>query len=66
MLMGALLMSMTELGSGDLPGLCAGPRLQVCTPFHQLVSLHDCRDVDTHTHSVVRTTTTTTFCSVNP
>ena len=25
MLMGALFMSMTELGSGDFPGLCAGP-----------------------------------------
>ena len=33
MLMGALFMSMTELGSGDFPGLCADPRLQVCTPF---------------------------------
>ena len=36
MLMGALFMSMTELGSGDFPGLCAGPRFQVCTPFNQL------------------------------
>ena len=30
---GTLFMSMTELGLGDFPGLCAGPRLQVCTPF---------------------------------
>ena len=36
MLMGALFMSMTELGWDDFPGFCAGPRLQVCTPFNQL------------------------------
>ena len=34
---GTLFMSMTELGLGDFPGLSAGPRLQVCTPF-QLAS----------------------------
>ena len=28
---GTLFMSMTELGLGDFPGCCAGPRLQVCT-----------------------------------
>ena len=33
MLMGALFMSMTELGWDDFPGNCAGPRLQDCTPF---------------------------------
>ena len=33
MLMGALFMSMTELGWDDFPGFCAGPRLQDCTPF---------------------------------
>ena len=34
MLMGALFMSMTELGWGNFPGFCAGPRLQVRTPFN--------------------------------
>ena len=34
MLMGALFMSMTELEWDDFPGFCAGPRLQVCTPFN--------------------------------
>ena len=33
MQLGALFKSMTEWGLGDFPGLCAGPRLQVCTPF---------------------------------
>ena len=33
MLFGTLFMSMTELGLGDFPGSCAGPRLQVCMPF---------------------------------
>ena len=33
MQLGALLKSMTEWGLGDFPGLCAGPRLQACTPF---------------------------------
>ena len=33
MLFGTLFMSMTELVWGDFPGSCAGPRLQVCTPF---------------------------------
>ena len=34
LMMGALSMSRTELGWDDFPGFCAGPRLQVCTPFY--------------------------------
>ena len=33
MLMEEQFLHMTELGSGDFPGLCVGPRLQVCTPL---------------------------------
>ena len=31
---GALFMSMTEWVWGNFAGFCAGPRLQVCTPFN--------------------------------
>ena len=34
MQMGALFRSMTEWEWGHFPGFCAGPRLQVCTPFN--------------------------------
>ena len=34
MLFGTLFVNKTELGLGDFPGFCAGPRLQVCTLFN--------------------------------
>ena len=34
MLMEVLFMSMTDLGWVKFPGICASPRLQVCTPFN--------------------------------
>ena len=52
---GTLYMSMTEWGLGDFPGIAAGPRLQVCTPFQlasAVVGLHDCGDVDHTAHSI--------------
>ena len=53
MQMGAQFMSMAEWVWGNFHGFCAGPRLQVCTPFQLALLQQGCMTVVlwTYTHS---------------